>query len=275
MGQRFEFVNTSSISNAQGDFFIEGLSPGKYSVFLVPNQKLDLRVETSSFDITDHDLSGVTIRLIKGVILTGVITFEGEDKPALEKLSDMQLRAFVMGPGGYGMSQSAVSPISPDGSFKLGGLGAGTVNLTLGTSMGPPPRGFNITRVERDGIVFPRGIEIKDGETLTGLRVIVSHGNASLRGFVKLENGSLPEGARILVRINKPGDTTTVMIPPPVDARGYFLMEGLVPGVYELTVTILGAPPGPRPVKREVTVQAGVVADVMITVDMTTTIPRP
>ena len=64
------------------------------------------------------------------------------------------------------------------------------------------------------------------------------------------------------------------MIPPPVDARGHFLMEGLVPGVYEVTVSIMGNLPTPRPVKREVTVQAGVVTDVMITVDMTTT-PRP
>ena len=203
-----------------------------------------------------------------------MITFEGDERPAPEKLSEMQLRAFVSAPGTYGMSNSAMSPISPDGSFKLGGLGAGTVHISLGTTMGPPPKGFNITRVEREGIVLPRGIEIKDGEVLTGLRVFVSHGSAKLRGQVKLENGSLPEGSRIFVRINKPGDPTTVMIPPPVDARGHFLMEGLVPGVYEVTVSIMGNLPTPRPVKREVTVQAGVMTDVMLTVDMTTT-PRP
>ena len=274
VGPRFELVSATIVSNTQGDFTAEGLIPGKYSIYIFPNQNPELRAEAFSFDITDQDVSGLTIRLTKGATLSGVVTFENENKPPLQRLSRLQLLAFVRAAGGAGFGNSSQSSIAPDGSFRLAGLSAGTANLVLGSMMGPPAKGFNITRIERDGIVMPRGLEVKEGEQITGLRVVVSYGNASVRGVVKLENGSLPEGARIFVRATKPGENP-VMIPPQVDARGHFLIDGLAPGIYELTVSITGLSAGPpRNVKREVSVQEGLVTDVVITIDMSAT-PKP
>ena len=275
VGPRFELLSITIISNTQGDFIAEGLIPGKYNIYIFPNQNPEVRAEAFSFDITDQDLSGLTIRLAKGATVTGVVTSENEDKSALQKLSQLQLRAFVMVAGGAGFGNSSQSSIAPDGSFRLAGLSAGTANLMLGSMMGRPAKGFSITRIERDGIVMPRGIEIKEGEQITGLRVVVSYGNASVRGVVKLENGSLPVGARIFVRVTKPGENPAMMIPPQVDARGHFLIDGLAPGIYELTVSIIGPSAGPpRNVKREISVQEGVATDVIIPIDMSAT-PKP
>ena len=271
-GQRIEFVNAPAASNASGEFVVEGLIPGKYSVFVYPNQNLEVRAEALSFDIIDQDVSNLTVRLTKGASLTGVVVFESEDKAAPEKFSQLQLRAFVMGQNGGGMGSSTMSPISPDGSFRMAGLPGGTVEMELGGRVGPiPPKGFSISRIERDGTVAPvRGLEIKEGEQVTGLRVVVSQGSGTIRGVVKVENGSLPDGGHIVVRLTRTGEHPAGLRPPPVDARGQFLVEGLPPGVYEIEASIPSdrRPSQLRPVRREVTVQNGVVTDVIITFDL-------
>jgi hypothetical protein len=274
-GQRTEFVNAPAASNASGEFVVEGLIPGKYSFLLYPNQNLEMTAETLSFDIIDQDVSNLTIRLTKGASLTGVVVIESEDKAAPEKFSQLKLHVFVMGQSGGGIGSSA--PISPDGSFRVAGLPGGPVNMELGGRVGPfPPKGFSISRIERDGtVVSARGLEIKEGEQVTGLRVVLAQGNGTIRGVVKVENGSLPQGAHIYVRLTKTGEHAAGVRPPPVDARGQFLVEGLPPGVYEVLVSIINnrSPQRLNPVRREVNVQDGVVTDVVITFDMSATSP--
>lgn len=272
VGQRIEFVNSMSTSNGRGEFVVEGLIPGKYGILLTPNQSADMRAEPVSFDITDQDVSGLTIRLTKGASLTGFVVLESEDKALFAKLSELQLRAFAMvSSGGGSFSSSAMSSIGPDGSFRLAGLPGGTINLMLGAVMNPlGPKGFNITRIEREVTVPGSRLEIKDGEQLTGVRVIITYGTATIRGVVKVGDGPLPEGTRVFIRVSKPGETFPNFRPATVDARGHFLMEGLPAGTYDLTTTVtIGPVPGPpRNVKREVTVTEGAVTELTITVDM-------
>jgi hypothetical protein len=280
LAQRVEYVNDIVTSNVQGDFMVEGLIPGKYSVNLLPSPSSDMRVEPLSFDVIDQDVSGVMVRLMKGASLTGNVVLESEDKAAFAQLQQFQLRAFVRSPAGVagGMGSSAMSQIAPDGSFRLSGLPGGTVNIMLGSSMSPiAPKGFSIARVERDGIVAPRGIEIKDGEQLTGVRVVISYGKGILRGVVKLENGSLPEGGRIFLGLMRVGDSSpNTRIPPQVDARGHFLIDGLAPGTYEVSVSIVLATPGrsARALKQEVAIQDGQTTEVTLVVDMSA-VPKP
>ena len=282
-GQRpVEFINTSLISNAQGDFYTEGLVPGRYQIYLFQEMNGDLRADSVSFEIVDQDVSDVTVKLTKGASLSGVIVFESEDKAAYQKLLQMRLRAQVAPKPGGGpqfFGQSSMTPIAPDGTFRLGGLPAGIANVTLTSSMGIFfTKGFTISRIERDGVVM-RGVEVKDGEQVSGLRVFVAFGNGSIRGVVKLENGTLPEGAQMFVRLNKPGEPPSALRPSAVDARGHFLMEGIPPGNYEVLAQVyMSNRTAPRVGKREVTVQDGIVTDVLITVDLTpppTPAPRP
>ena len=278
-GRVIDFVN-SPTSNSQGDFIAEGLIPGKYGIYVLANQATELRVEPLSFDIVDQDVSGLTVRLTKGASVTGVVVLESEDKAAFAKLSQMQVRAFMMmlAPGvSPGPGNNTWSPIGPDGSFRLAGLPAGTVNIQLGSTLSSTLENrFTVMRVERDGVPVQRGVDIRDGEQVTGVRIIVSYGNATLRGVVKIENGSLPEGAQIFLRLTRPDDNFANLRTLQVDSRGQFLMQGLPPGVYELQAMIsnLGSAV-PRPTKKEVTIQDGVVNEVTITVDLSTMPPKP
>ena len=270
VGQRIEYVNAYSGSNSRGEFLIEGLIPGKYVISINADQSgSDMQADPLTFEIADQDIAGLTLRLSKGASLTGFIVIDNEDKSLLSKLREVQLRAIGMSSGGAG--HFSPSPIGPDGSFRLAGLPGGNINLMLGTMFNPVVKGFVIARVERDGIVTPSSrLEIKDGEQLTGVRVIVLYGTATLRGTVKLENGLLPEGARIMVRLAKPGETSGGGYRPAIaDERGHFLLEGIPAGTYELSTTITGTlSTQPRTVKREVTLLDAQPTEISITVDM-------
>ena len=270
VGQRPEFTGSSMVSTAQGEFFAEGLIPGKYGIYLFQNISTDMRADAISFDIIDQDVTGVIIKLTKGANVSGVVVLESEDKAAFEQLLKLQVRAYVAAPGTSSFGQSSSSRIAADGSFRLPGLPGGTANLSLGAPGMPQVKGFTIARIERDGIAMPRGVELKEGESVTGVRVFVSFGNAIIRGVVKLENGSLPPGMMMFVRVSKPGETVPGGIrPAQVDARGHFLIEGIPPGTYELTVMFPGSSGSPpRRVKQEVSVQNGVTTDVVITIDL-------
>jgi hypothetical protein len=276
-GDRYEIAESMGVSNSSGNFIAEGLLPGKYGVVLFANPQKEMRVEAVSFDIVDEDVTGVTIRLIRGSSMSGVIVLEPEDKRAFAKLKDFQLRGYVTAaPSTPTVGQSTFSAIGPDGSFRLSGLSPGQLNIWLASPMGfGPPKGFTLMRVEHNGVPIPRAVEIKEGDQLTGVRIVVGYGTASIHGSVIIENGPLPEGARLVVRLLKPGTPPTTIAGSPVDSRGQFLIEGIPVGAYEVSVVATSPNLKTTPAaKREINVQDGVVNEVSITLDLAAQ-PKP
>jgi hypothetical protein len=272
LGQRVEFINSFGMANSRGEFVIEGLVPGKYGIFLLQSQSNgDLRAEPSNFEVVDHDVGGLTVKLSKGAIIMGTVILENEDKAVLAKLLQLQLRGIGMISSSSGMSfaSSGMSRLGPDGSFRISGLPSGTINLMFSEPGNPmPPKGFTITRIERDGNVSTRGLEIKEAEQVIGVRVFVSYGTATLRGVIAVENGSLPQKGRVFVRVTKPGDQFSNLRPAIVDERGHFLMEGMPAGTYELNVFVNVPGQAAQNIKREVTLQDGQTTDLTINVDL-------
>ena len=272
--QRFEPTNQSGIANNRGEFVIENVLPGKYAVTLFANLTGGMRAEPITIEVSDHDVTGVVVRLERGASVAGVIALEKDDKVGLRKLLQMQLRAFVMPRSAAGtpsVGSSAMSSIGPDGSFTLSGLAGGTVNMSLfQPNMWFEQKGFRVTRVERDGVVLPRGLEVKDGEQVIGVRVVISYGTAIVRGSVKFENGTMP-GARIMAVLRKPGESDQNFPRATVDERGNFMFEGIAAGSYELQVTANNGRPTPAPpliFKREIVVQDGETVEVPVQFDL-------
>jgi hypothetical protein len=231
-----------------------------------------MRVESLTFDVIDQDITGLTVKLEQGASVSGVVVLEGENKAGLAKFPELQLRAYVTNStGASGLGSSSASPIAPDGRFLAQGLPSGEVHFNLGGLNNPyQAKGFVIVRIERDGVPLQSGIEIKDGEQLTGIRVVLAYGNGKLRGVVNLDSGEVPDGARFFVSLFKSGKLLSLR-PPQVDSRGHFLIEDLAPGVYEIQAVVHGLPKLPRPVKREVSIQDGATTDITITLEM----PKP
>ena len=267
--QNFEFVNTVAVVNARGDFVIEGLIPGKYSTMMFSGEGSDMRVESATFEIVDQDVTGVIVKVVRGAVVSGVVVLESQDKTAQRLLRETILRGYVQGRPGFG--NSTASPIAADGSFRLAGFPRGAVNFSISGTANPyPPKGLSITRIERDGIGMPR-VDVKDGEQVTGVKVFIAYGTAVLRGTVKIENGPLPPGARVFLQIRKIAENAPFLRFPQVDERGFFLMDGMAPGNYELTANISGGNVRlPRQIKREVSISEGGVTELTITIDLAT-----
>ena len=264
---------TAAASTKDGEFTIENLPPGKYAVYLDSQPDSDRFSEAVRFEVIDQDVEGLLIKTSTGGSVSGVVVIEGtQDPSARASLAGVEIFASASNEY-YGRAMPSAK-INPDGSFRLTGLPPGRLMLQL-----PQTRNrLKLGRIERDGVVYPGGIELKEREQITGLRVVVSEANGKIRGVLKVPEGfELPARARLLVLIRKTEDPTVYNSPVEADARGQFLVEGLVPGTYEFNVTVVGVP-GEQRLRilrptQTVVVTNGAIADVTITLQMTKTGP--
>jgi protocatechuate 3,4-dioxygenase beta subunit len=261
-----------SVTDASGRFRIEGLLPGRYAAFVWSEGETSSYTDPVTFEVAEGDVSGLELKQRRGASISGVVVLEGTaDRAVLAKLSQLTL-------GAYPSSQGLVAPslstgnvkIAPDGSFIINGLQPGKVGIYL-SNYPTPPQGFTLARVERDGVP-QRQIEVAPGAQITGVRVVIEYGTGSVRGLVKIENGPLPPNARMMVNARRMGETSeATRRGAQVDSRGHFVIEGLAPGEYELTLQTFGALDPPRrfaPVKQSVTVAHGVESEITLTFDL-------
>jgi len=186
-----------------------------------------------------------------------------DDKSVLAKLSGAHVSARIETEDKtttFGQSTG----ILPDGSFRFSGLLAGVVTF------GVEARGLELVRVERNGVVQPGGIPIRDREKISGVRLIVRYGNASIRGVLKFpDDASLPANAKLFVSLKRIGEPeqSASNRSAEVDARGQFLAEGLLPGTYEVTAQSYAPNEPHRQMlsgKQEVTVADGGVVNITV-----------
>ena len=216
-------------SNSQGEFRVENLVPGTYALSTWTDS--DFRVTPVKFEIVDQDVSGLVVKASNAASVAGKVVIENQENQA--NLPQLYIDAEISGEiNEYDLGR--VMNLKPDGGFRFAGLPAGTVQFSVG-AFSRSDSGYQIVRIERDGIVQPNGIQIQDGEQVTGVLVVIVGGNAMIRGVVKVENGPLPPGGRLHVQIIKTGEHSLGMRPPDMDSRGNFMIDRLAPGTYELT----------------------------------------
>jgi protocatechuate 3,4-dioxygenase beta subunit len=238
-------------SNADGEFKLENILPGKYMIFIAPDENNELRPESVSFDVIDRDVTGLVIKAFKGASLSGVVVWENSDEnPAIAKLSEMPIVAtFRNAAPHYHHSPHGI--LRPDGSFKIAGMQSGVVHLSFASFNRVDSKSIEIVRIERNGVPQPNGINVKDGEQIMGIRLVAKYLSlsGSIRGQVKVENGELPPSAQMMVEVslvdNTPVAFKTVYRSnqvAPVDARGRFIVNGLAAGTYDVKLMLFDLP---------------------------------
>jgi len=90
-----EFVNSFTSTNARGEFTVEALIPGKYTLVVTQDEVSEMRTDGTTFDVVDSDVSGITIRLTKGAAISGTVVLETDDKEAVNKLHQLQILGYV------------------------------------------------------------------------------------------------------------------------------------------------------------------------------------
>lgn len=257
-------------TNARGEFRVQAVVPGRYAVFVWSEN--ESYSDPVPFELKDADVTGIEIKLKRGATLTGAIQFEGiTDKAARAKLSKITLGASVQ-TSGLGPPVDTQATVEPDGSFRLTGLPPGRVQLFMYDFQ--IQKNIRLLRVEHNGAAQPNGIDVTQGAQITDVRVVFEYGSASIVGQTRFENGTLPEGARIFVSVHKAGEdeNSQPVTYAQADARGRFVVEGLVAGDYLVIVRaqIPGAGWSGKMItgRQSVTVSNGMEAEATVVLDL-------
>ena len=268
--RRVSYLGQGGWSNAKGEFRIEGLTPGKYRVFMAAPPESNLRADIVNVEVVDQEVTGVVIRTSKAASAHGTVALEDPDnKVARAKLATVELQFYVK-PTDQTVNIGGVrtATINADGTFRVSGLESGIAYVELLNRDGGEVKGLTIVRIVKDGINQSRGLEIKPGENIADVQIIVSYGTGSVHGTVKLSKGALSPSTRFGVLITKLGDINTGLQSPDVDARGQFLVEGLSSGAYIFTVYMQdeGGSFQPR-LRQQVNVVDGSTNEITFTID--------
>lgn len=229
-------ANNDFKTNADGEFRLQNILPGRYVAFAEPESGDTWYSEPVRFEIGESDVEGLELKLHRGGTISGVAVIEGTTDPAvLAKLTALQFNTFVSGtdlvaPG----FRNRIAPAA-NGSFVAKGLAPGRAVFSLGYI--EALSAFTILRVERDGVPQPEGIDIGAGEQISGVRIVIGYGKAVLRGQVQVVGGVLPNSIQLRAYVRQAGSRMSLRNSDTVDARGQFRIENLPLGEYELVLS--------------------------------------
>ena len=190
-GQKTEGKGPQWDSNSKGEFKIPGLLPGHIFFEPGPNVASNTYSDPIEMDITDKDITGLEIKMHRASTLSGQVVIDTSDGNAKTgKLAPLNCWAVLY------LKDEITRPtikadIEPDGRFRFTGLFPGVFKFRLDSMAQSGLREVYLLRVERDGQELPDGIEIRKGEDLTGLRLVVRTTRAS--------GGPIPVQAKVKV----------------------------------------------------------------------------
>jgi protocatechuate 3,4-dioxygenase beta subunit len=260
--QRKEFIPLEVITNGRGQFQIDRLLPGDYQLRAEPEQGENVRSTPVSFQIVDRDIEGLVIKTGRGASIAGVVVLENNKDPEIMA----KLRQLSVGTWNLTAADSQYvrhsSPINPDYSFSIKGLNAGSVLLGIDNA----EAGFSLMRIEYPKATPTERIPVNADEQITGVRLIVRYGTATIEGTVKI-NGKLPDDSRLYVSAREI-TARDGRSPVEVDDRGHFNIGNLAAGTYFVTprLSTPGAMNSVGP-PQQVVVSDGATVNVTLTVD--------
>ncbi len=260
-------------SNANGEFKLEGVMPGTYSVFMMADPNTEVRADPVPFEVVDHDVTGLVLKTVKGASMSGVVVMEGSDNPAALASFGKLYVTGMYDPRAGQVFGSHMGEVGADGSFTIKGLSAGVLHVAVSSFGFNGSRPIALDRVERDGLLQPTGVSIKDGEQVTGVRLIAKMQTGTIRGQVKVEDGELPANARFsiwLAPLDENRRVTHSSGDSQIDSRGKFLIEGVAAGNYEINIAVFenGRNDSNRIFKQQVTVADNSVSEVTVTIKL-------
>lgn len=220
-------------SNVNGEFRIPNVLPGHYVVATENDRVSNTYGDPISFDVKNENVTGLKLLVHTASTLTGIVTIEGNVDPAgASVLSRLTIGAHTSSDSA--MNSTVTARINADGGFRITGIRPGKVSLLSFTPPGESAA-LRILRIERNGMELRDGVDVRAGEDINGLRLVLGTGASVLRGDVKIEGGPL-EGVNLYVLYRPTNGSPNRFDRAELDARRHFVIKGLTPGDYELVI---------------------------------------
>jgi hypothetical protein len=263
------------LTDARGEFRVGGLKPGRYrlNAFTSLGRSSSTYADAVPIDVVAADVVGLEIRLKSGSLIQGTVVFEGRS-PGEAGADTANIRVFCFSrPSSTDQMDfvpSMPAQVTAEGTFTIEGVRPGNAQIGLDTWNGP--KGLTLLRVEREGAVIDDSFEVREGENVTGLRLVAAFGTGSIRGRVVARGGEPVVGTGLYARAHRPGEKQQFgNKTAAVDGRSQFLIEGLVDGEYEVIVSAVshvGMPGGEESSKpKRVTVTGNQPVEVTIEIE--------
>lgn len=261
-----------TLANSKGEFQINQIAQGRYHAFVSFDEGSDSYSDSTPFEISNGDVTGIVIKAHRGLSVSGIVSIEGTTDPStLASLTQIQLNGYITGPDAVA-PKDITARIAADGTFRMTGLRPGTLHIYINRFFVPTK--LAVVRLERGGIRQPAsGLQINPGESPADVRIVLADANAVLRGQIRVAGEGSLEDASLEVALYRagnegqfPNDTAEI------DAAGRFVFENLLPDQYEIRVNVATSPgPGKEKttlLKQTVSVTNEVEANVTLTVDL-------
>jgi hypothetical protein len=229
-----------------GDFTVSGLVPGRYFVSVQFDGETDYYCVPVEFEIRDNDITGLEIMAHRGLTLSGIVHVEDPHDPELAKRL-RQLRVCVDSVGGTSPNSAREAPVNSDCSFTVRGLRPGPVQVSVGFN--DVSKYFSIIRIEHPGpgvetlilsempVIFPdRPSLLIPREGLKNVRILLLYKGGSIRGHILVTGARPKSGTRLGAGISRHTGRETWSRGVHVDPNGGFILEGLGPGEYTVSV---------------------------------------
>lgn len=252
----------------RGEFRVDGLRPGRYTIAATSEYYGggNFYGNPVYFEIIDQDVTGLEIKGIPGLTLTGAVIADGlSTRELLALLPDLRVYAWPESPTPNQGTGSGSAAVAPDGSFQIAGLRPGRLKLHV-DSMARNVTRPTVARLQREGLDLGGTVDVQ--HSLSGIVVVVSYGTGSIRGTTTFAGGTLPADSRIFVKFRREGGRDAMSVQ--TDMRGNFVINNLAPGTYELDIQLAFSSRAPRarqPQKQFVDVKNGLVSEVSFLVD--------
>ncbi len=233
----FDMMRGGSGTDADGNFRLESLLPGKYRL-TARTGRGDGKGQSGSavVDVGSEDVKGVSIVVGSGAEVAGKIVVEGQ---AAQPLEPRQVHIWLMPEAGSGVFfGTGPQQTNDDFTFRLTDVSEGPSRFNVSL----PGGGFYLKSIRLEGRdVTDQVVEFRNNERFQGVEVIISAQGAQLNGTVrKEENNELVKGATVVLFAADPqrlGKTRFIKITQ-TDQQGSFVLKGVVPAEYVVCALI-------------------------------------
>jgi hypothetical protein len=221
----------------KGRFVLPGIMPGRYrATAQIYFEGGEYAPQSVVFEVKDEDVNDLKIVLPRGLSIEGVVVVENTSRRPAPPPTEIRVLVRIGAPGKPDSVRKTGTP-APDGSFRLSGLIPGPAEIY---AQGKNSLGLHLLRVERDGLAQTNNrLELAAGQSVTGVRIVCAYGTGVIVGRATIENGPLPPGVESDISIRRadanarqPSEIVEI------DDSLRFRAEGLLPGEYEITVTM-------------------------------------
>lgn len=233
-------------SDDNGAFHLSSLKQGKYWIIPSDDKTKGYFGDPVELVLGDEDVHGIEIKMYAGATISGKAVFEGIDDPALKNMfkslffnsQRIQSSNSNSSRGGQVMPpQRSSIHIEANGDFVLKGVETGKSYLSMGYR-GHGAEGVILRRVEHQGRIVDRiqGFDIKPGEKISNVRVILGYPDLSLRGEIKVVGGGgLPKDVNLNV-VARGIDGDKIQRHTTIDLQRRFILDHLDTGEYEVEI---------------------------------------